>query len=112
MAIARTVRVRGSSDLEKAVFSTKFLMISLLAVCIALLYITIKVEAVKIGYQISSNKKKEEEVLKQNLILRAEFMKLKSPERVERIAEDLGFRFPTQEDLIYIEHKTVVGERK
>jgi hypothetical protein len=39
-------------------------------------------------------------------------MKLKSPERVESIAEELGFRFPTQEDLIYIEEKTVIGERK
>ena len=112
MAIARTVRVRGRSDLEKAIFSTKFLMLSLLTVCLALLYITVKVEAVKIGYEISSNKKNEEETLKQNLTLRADFMKLKSPERVERIAGGLGFRFPTQEDLIYIEENTVVGERK
>ncbi len=112
MAIARTVRVREGSDVEKAIFSTKFLMLSLFAVCFALLYITIKVEAVKIGYEISANKNKEEETLKQNLILGAEFMKLKSPERVEGIAEGLGFRFPTQEDLIYIEENTVIGERK
>lgn len=112
MAIARTVRLRGRSDLERAIFSTKFLMLSVLTVCFALLYITIKVEAVKVGYEISSNKGKEEETLKQNLILRAEFMKLKSPERIESIAEGLGFRFPTQEDLIYIEENTVVGERR
>jgi cell division protein FtsL len=112
MAIARTVRVRGESEVEKVIFSTKFLMLSLFAVFFALIYITVKVEAVKIGYEISANKNKEEETSKRNLILRAEFMKLKSPERVESIAEELGFRFPTQEDLIYIEEKTVIGERK
>jgi cell division protein FtsL len=112
MAIARTDRIRGTSDLERVIFSSKFLAVSLFAVFFALVYITIKVEAVKTGYEISANKSIEEETLRQNLILRAEFMKLKSPERVEHIAEEMGFRFPTQEDIIYIEENTVIGERR
>ncbi len=39
-------------------------------------------------------------------------MKLKSPKRVEKIARELGFKFPTQDDVIYIEQPTVVGENR
>jgi len=112
MALARTMRVRGNSNLERVVFSTRFLVLVLFLLGLALAYITIKVESLRIGYEISASKKKEEEVLKENLILQAEFMKLKSPERIESIARNLGFKFPTQDDLIYIEESTVIGETK
>lgn len=112
MALARTIRVRGNSNLERVIFSTRFLVLVLLTLGLAIAYITIKVESLKIGYEISASKKREEEVLKENLILRAEFMKLKSPERIEGIARELGFKFPTQDDLIYMEENTVVGETK
>ncbi len=103
---------RRSSNLDKTFFSAGFLIPVVLVLCLALVYVRIKVETIKLGYDISTNKKQEEETLKKNLALQAEFMALKSPTRIEYLARGLGFKFPTQEDVIYIKENTVVGERK
>ena len=42
--------------------------------------------------------------------MQSEFMLLKAPERLEEAASELGFKFPTQEDIIYIEKNKVVGK--
>ncbi len=106
------IRAKRKSNLDKTFFSAKFLIPVLLLLCVALVYVRIKVETIKLGYDISANRKKEEEALKENLFLQAEFLELKSPVRIEAIARNRGFRFPTQEDVIYIKQNTVVGERK
>lgn len=103
---------RGKSNLDKTFFSARFLIPVVLVLCLALVYVHIKVETIKLGYDISANKKQEDEVLKENLTLQAEFIELKSPTRIEYLARDLGFKFPTQEDVIYIKESTVVGERR
>jgi cell division protein FtsL len=112
MALAKTIRVRGNSTLERVVFSTRFLVVIILVMVLAIAYITIKVEAIRMGYEISASKREEEKSLKENLLLTAELMRLKSPQRVEGLAHELGFKFPTQEDLIYIEENTLIGESK
>jgi len=43
-------------------------------------------------------------------MLQSDFMKLKSPEKLEKSAIELGFKFPTQEDIIFIEKNKVVGK--
>ena len=103
---------RRRSNLDKTFFSAGFLIPVVLVLCLSLVYVRIKVETIKLGYDISTNKKQEEETLKKNLALQAEFMGLKSPTRIEYLARGLGFKFPTQEDVIYIKESTVVGERK
>ena len=75
-------------------------------------YVRIKVEHVKIGYAISKNNKLEKSLIQERQKLRADFMKLKSPERLELIADKLGFKFPTQNDIFYIEKATIVGKKK
>ena len=79
---------------------------------ISILYVRIKVEHVKIGYEISRNNKLEKSLIKERQDLRAQFMKLKSPERLELIADKLGFKYPTQNDIFYIEKATLVGQKK
>ena len=79
---------------------------------ISILYVRIKVEHVKIGYEISRNNKLEKSLIKERQDLRAQFMKLKSPERLELIADKLGFKYPTQNDIFYIEKATIVGQKK
>jgi hypothetical protein len=106
------IRAKRKSNLDKTFFSAKFLIPVLLLLCVALAYVYIKNVETIIGYDISVNKRKEVEALKENLFLQAEFMELKSPARIEAIARNRGFRFPTQEDVIYIKQNTVIGERK
>ena len=79
---------------------------------ISILYVRIKVEHVRIGYEISRNNKLEKSLIQGRQDQRAKFMKLKSPERLELIADKLGFKYPTQNDIFYIEKATIVGQKK
>ncbi len=79
---------------------------------ISILYVRIKVEHVRIGYEISKNNRQEKSLIQERQNLRAKFMKLKSPERLELIADKLGFKYPTQNDIFYIEKATIVGQKK
>jgi cell division protein FtsL len=110
MAEVRAFRRRSS--LDKTFFSVGFLIPVVLVLCMALVYVRVKVETIKLGYDISANKKQEEEALRENFALQAKFMELKSPPRIEYLASGLGFKFPTQEDVIYLKENTIVGERK
>ncbi len=110
--MAEVKAFRRKSNLDKTFFSVGFLIPVVLVFCLALVYVRIKVETIKLGYDISMNKRQEEEALKENLALQAEFMELKSPTRIEELAHGLGFKFPTQEDVIYIKDNTVIGERR
>lgn len=105
-------RRNRKSKMEKLIYSTRFIILVLLVIGLALGYVRIRFEETKIGYDISINKKIEKEILSEKRFLKADYVKLKSPERVERIARDLGFKFPTQEDVIFIEQPTVVGENR
>jgi hypothetical protein len=87
------------SDLSKTFSSIRLLILFSLFLCLALIYVGIKVEEKRLEYKISANKNKEEELLKENLILRKEFAKLKALERIEKTARELGFKFPNQEDI-------------
>ena len=89
---------------------TIVLLVIILIVSIA--YVRVKVEMVKIGYEISRNNKQEKALIQDREKLRADFMKQKSPERLELIADKLGFKFPTQNDIFYIEKATIVGKKK
>lgn len=90
--------------------STGMIIIIAISIVLSLVYVRIKVEEISLGYEISRNKKKTEDLLKENRILNSEFMKLKAPEKLETSAIELGFKFPTQQDIIYIEKNRVVGK--
>lgn len=90
--------------------STGMIIIIAISIVLSLVYVRIKVEEISLGYEISRNKKKTEDLLKENRTLNSEFMKLKAPEKLEASALELGFKFPTQEDIIYIEKNRVVGK--
>ena len=90
----------------------KTLVLLVIISVISILYVRIKVEHIKIGYEISRNNKLEKSLIQERQDLRAQFMKLKSPERLELIADKLGFKYPTQNDIFYIEKATIVGQKK
>lgn len=105
------VRSKERGESGKSVLSLGLMVLILIAVGLSLVYVRIKVEELSLGYEISRNKKTTEDLLRENRTLHSEFMELKSPEKLEQIATDLGFKFPTQVDIIYIERNKFVGNK-
>lgn len=91
--------------------SLKLVLLLAFGSMLALEYLHLKVNEIRLGYDISTNKKIETELRIKNNIIHAEYMKFKSPSRIGKIASDMGFIFPTLEDVIYIDQTTVVGEK-
>lgn len=110
MAKLKLTKKQEKKSSDNFMLSTGMIVLILIVVGLSLVYVRIKVEELSLGYEISRNKKKTEELLKENRILQSEFMKLTSPEKLELSATELGFKFPTQEDIIYIEKNKVVGK--
>ncbi len=112
MGHAKALGSRQKVKSEKTVVSTGFVILVIVAVALALFYVRFKVEELRIGYEISRNNKGTKELLKEKRILQSEYMSAKSPDRLEKAALDMGFKYPTQEDIIYIEERPVVGSKK
>ena len=75
----------------------------------ALCFLHVKIEHTRIGYEISRNKEKEMELIKEGQILSYELSKLKSPEFLEPVAKKMGFRFATYKDVIFVEEVVLAG---
>ncbi len=92
--------------------SKESLLLFFFIMAFCLCYINIKVEQIRLGYQLSENSKKQTELLKEREKLQALYTSLKAPDRMEKVANTLGFRFPTPNDVIYVEKTTVVGNAR
>lgn len=92
--------------------SLKSIIFILITLTLSLGYVRIKLEQIKIGYVISENNKVEKFLVQEREMLRAKFTELKSPKKLESLAENLGFKFPTQDDIFFVEKATIVGYRK
>ena len=97
--------------LDRVVTSYRFIVLVLLTIGLALGYVRLRFEQTIMGYEISVNEKINEEIVNEKLYLVAEHMRLKSPQRIEDEARKLGFKFPTQDDVIHIDRITIVGEK-
>lgn len=112
MGQAKVLGSRHKVKSDKTVISTGFVIIVLIAVALALFYVRFKVEELRIGYEISRNNKQTKDLFKEQRILESEFMRAKSPEKLEKLALELGFKYPTQEDIIFLEEKPYAGTRR
>ncbi|NIP30842.1 MAG: hypothetical protein GTO02_13320 [Candidatus Dadabacteria bacterium] len=97
---------------KKNSFSILTVVIFTLFLVISLSYVRIKIEQIKIGYEISKNKRSEQSLLKERQLAKANLMKLKSLDRLEPYARNMGFKFPTHDDVVFIDKVTVVGKRR
>ena len=75
----------------------------------ALCFLCVKIEHTRTGYEISRNKQKEMELIKEGQILSYELSKLKSPEFLEPVAKRMGFRFATYKDVVFVEEVVLAG---
>lgn len=98
--------INNSSFSALTILSFTVFLIFLLA------YVSVKIEQVKIGYEISENKELEQQLMKERQVYTAKLMKLKSPDHLRASARELGFKFPTQDDVVFVEKTTVVGKRR
>lgn len=95
---------------KKAV-SGGLIILVILAVGLALGYLRIKAEGIRIGYEISWNKKETKELLKEYKLLKSEFMTAISADSLESTAFELGFKFPTQQDIVFVEQKQILSDK-
>ena len=111
MANAGTPGARQKTRNAKTAVSSGLILIVIIVVVLALVYLRIKVEGIRLGYEISWNKKETKELFKEYQILKSEFMKSISPESLENTVMELGFKFPTQGDIIYIEQRQILSDK-
>lgn len=95
---------------KKAV-SGGLILLVVVALAIALGYLRIKAEGIRLGYEISWNRKETKELLKENEMLKSEFMRAISADSLEGMAMELGFKFPTQEDIVFVEEKQILTDK-
>ncbi len=110
MAEAKLIEAKQKVNTEKSFLSTGLIILIVLSVILALIYVRIKVEGVRLGYEISTNRKQNADLLKRHRILESEFMKLRSHEKLEAKALAKGFKYPTQNDIIYVEQSRVANK--
>ena len=110
--MAKTGALGARQKIRKArkAVSWGLILLVVAALVIALGYIRIKAEGIRLGYEISWNRKDTKELLKENEMLRSEFMKAISAESLEETAIELGFKFPTQEDIVFVEQKQILTD--
>ena len=111
MAKSASLGARQKIKKAKKAVSTGLILIVAVAVALALGYLRIKAEGIRLGYEISWNKRETKELLKENLMLKSEFMKAISADSLQGTAKELGFKFPTQEDIVYIEKKHILSDK-
>jgi len=92
---------------KKNVRSTRIVIIwfIIMAVFIAelLIYTWSRVQCIKSGYEISNENKKNRNLINLQNNLKVELARLKSPERLAKIAKNqLGLKTPTPEQIIII----------
>lgn len=91
----RTQRVRTVRKRERGSFFM-FLLSILILFSVVLFYLWLRLEVVKLGYDISHANIVHLRLIEENKRLKLELSRLKSPERIERIAkEQLGLHYPS-----------------
>ena len=98
--------------INKSSFSALTVLSFTVFLIFLLAYVSVKIEQVKVGYEISENKEIEQKLMKERQVYTAKLMNLKSPDHLRASARELGFKFPTQDDVVFVEKTTVVGKRR
>jgi cell division protein FtsL len=95
--------VRVRRDLRDMGFLYIAIMASIIIVAVVFVYLGSRLAVVNMGYDISEINRTRSTLVEKNKRLRVEFQRLKSPERIERIAtEEMGLSYPTSAQIIRI----------
>lgn len=102
----------GQGHLLSPIYSKRVLSFLIIGLFLALGYLRIKGEEIRLGYKISQNRSEVRKLTKEINALNAEYVVLKRPSRIGKKALAYGFKFPTQDDIIYVDRAVLVGERE
>jgi len=91
---------------KEVLFTLVFLL------CFFLAYLHLKIELIEVGYEIADNRSNEKKYIEDNEILKANFLNLKSPQRIEPMAINLGLRYPSPQDIVYIRKNEQITAKK
>ncbi len=95
--------IKVRRDVHDMSFLYGAIIISFIIVLVAFVYLWSRVTVVNLGYEISAANSARSELTEINKRLRIELVKLKSPERIERMATaELGLNYPVAEQVISI----------
>jgi len=97
--------------LKEKISSKEVLILILLVVGFFMFYLHTKIELIEVGYEISDNKNYKKRLLEKNQMLKAEFLNLKSPDRIETLALKQGLIYPSQKDILYSGDNSDLNER-
>ena len=105
VGLLRGQDIRERRNLKDMGFMFISILASFAAICVIFAFLWTRLTVVNSGYEISKANTRRSELIEQNKRLRVEFMKLKSPERIEKAAlDDLGLSYPTGEQIATIRH--------
>ncbi len=94
--------VRIKRDLTDTSFMYTALFVAALVVFVVFLYLWCRLSYVNLGYEISAFNETRLVETERNKRLRLELSKLKSPERVEKIALEQGLIYPGGDRIVYL----------
>ncbi|GMR04771.1 MAG: hypothetical protein BMS9Abin23_0678 [Thermodesulfobacteriota bacterium] len=95
--------VKARRNLRDMGFLYTAVLVSFVLIGVLFIFIWCRLTVVSTGYEISRANAQRNVLLEKNRRLRVEFMKLKSPERIERIAtRELGLVHPTGRQIIRV----------
>lgn len=90
-------------DKSRRIFLFAFLSLIVLTSACAIFYIGTHIQAVNLGYKISQELQRKEELIEENKRLSLEIARLKSPIRIEAEAkETLGLQLPKTQQVFYL----------
>ncbi len=103
LSVQRAAHKRASNDTEQTQFLPIALGVVLIIFLFSFIYLWSRVNVTKYGYEISSAVTARASLSEENRRLSMEITRLKSPERIERVAKDeLGLVYPTADQIVRI----------
>jgi len=99
----RGQKVKSRRNPRDMKFISSALLVSLALVAVLFIYIWCRLTVVSMGYEISKANMERSSLVERNRRLKIEFMELKSPQRIERIAtNELGLVHPSEGQIVRV----------
>ena len=97
------VKKKTSKNVQSIRFMGVWIVLTCLFIAELLVYTWCRVQCIRTGYEISAEANRQVELIAVKKKLRIELQRLKSPERIARIAKErLNLALPTSEQIITI----------
>lgn len=96
-------RIKERRDIKNPGFLLSAIMVITIIVLVVLFYLWSRLLTINLGYEISKAEKDRKELIRENEVLKLDIATLKSPVRIEGIANgELGLVYPNQKQVIRI----------